>query len=453
MDANRRVVITGAGVVSPIGNDVETFWNNLLAGKSGVIAVDEDWIGRQTEVMDRGEKKIIDVFQTRVYAPVRDFDESRLGFREGQRSDFVSKFAIDAARQAIENAGLETRLVGPDKQKQYEILGIDTDRAGVMIGTGIGGQTTDVENYERYLKGDYRNISPLAVPMIMANAVPGMPAIKYKFHGPSGVIATACATGTDTIGHAYQQIILGKADLMLAGGSEALLRDGGYTFYLFNKAGAMTTRHYDDPTKASRPFDKDRDGFVMGEGAGVLVLEELEHAKARNAPILAEVVNYHSTTDAYNLTDPDPNGTQVIRLMKEVMAERGIDPKEVDYITAHGTSTIKNDEAETQAIKAVFGDHAYNLLVNSSKSMIGHSLGASGALEAIATALSLKHGKVHPTINYETVDPGDPKIPGSALDLNFVPDVAVVQPIRIALTNSYGFGGHNATLLLAKYEG
>jgi len=411
----RRVVITGVGVISPVGNDAQTFWASLLAGKSGIGPVTH---------FDASE------FPTRIAGEVKDFDPSAfMDKKDVKRTDRFVQFAIAATKMALEDARLKIEEQDPE-------------RVGVYIGSGIGGLATWEDQHRVLLEKGPRRVSPFLIPMMIANMAAGQVSIHFGLKGPNSAPITACATGTHAIGDAFKIIQRGEADVMVAGGTEATIRP--LAFAGFCAAKAMSTRN-DEPEKASRPFDKDRDGFVMGEGAGVLILEELEHAKRRGAPIIAEVIGYGMSADAFHLTQPDPDGDGAKRAMLAAIRDAGIRPEEVDYINAHGTSTELNDKVETQAIKAAFGEHAYKLAISSTKSMTGHMLGAAGAVEAIATALALRDQILPPTINYETPDP--------ACDLDYVPNEARRVPVRVALSNSFGFGGHNATIALKRYEG
>lgn len=411
----RRVVITGVGVVSPVGNDARTFWASLLAGKSGIGPV---------TLFDASE------FPTRIAGEVKDFDPSTyMDKKDVKRTDRFVQFAIAATKMALEDARLKVEELDPE-------------RIGVYIGSGIGGLATWEEQHRVLLEKGPRRVSPFLIPMMIANMASGKVSIQFGLKGPNSAPISACATGTHAIGDAFKIIQRGEADVMVAGGTEATIRP--LAFAGFCAAKAMSTRN-DEPEKASRPFDKDRDGFVMGEGAGVLILEELEHAKRRGAPILAEVIGYGMSADAFHLTQPDPDGDGAKRSMLAALRDAGIRPEEVDYINAHGTSTELNDKIETQAIKAAFGEHAYKLAVSSTKSMTGHMLGAAGAVEAIATALALRDQILPPTINYETPDP--------ECDLDYVPNEARRARVQVALSNSFGFGGHNATIALKRYEG
>ncbi|MDN4592417.1 beta-ketoacyl-ACP synthase II [Polycladomyces subterraneus] len=411
---SRRVVISGLGVISPIGNDLSTFWNNLIAGKSGVGPV------TQFDASD---------YPTRIAAEVKDFDPlDYMDRKEARRMDRFVQFAVAAARQALEHAGLDMNQVDPD-------------RVGVYIGSGIGGLTTWEEQYQVLLNRGPNRVSPFFIPMMISNMAAGQVSIITGAKGPNSTSVSACASGTHSIGDAFRIIQHGDADVMIAGGAESTIRP--LAFAGFCAARAMSTRN-DEPEKASRPFDKDRDGFVMGEGAGVLILEELEHAKKRGANIIAEIVGYGMSGDAYHLTSPAPGGEGAARAMTRAIQEAGLKPEDIDYINAHGTSTDLNDKFETISIKKAFGDHAYKLAISSNKSMIGHMLGAAGGVEAVATAMTLKEQIIPPTINYETPDP--------ECDLDYVPNEARRARVRAALSNSFGFGGHNATIALKTYE-
>ena len=412
----RRVVITGLGPVSPIGTGKEEFWKNLTAGKSGVGLI------TRFDTTD---------FDVKIAAEVKDFDYTLyVDKKEGKRMDRVTHFAVAAAKLAIEDAKLD-------------LGSINQVRAGVCVGSGIGGIDTFVEQTTKYVEKGPSKISPFFIPMEIPNMPAGQISIALGFKGPNTAIVTACATGTNCIGDAFRTIQYGDADLMIAGGSEAAISPvavGG-----FSNMKALAGNN-ENPEKASCPFDKKRDGFVMGEGAGVVLLEELEHAKSRGAHIYAEICGYGMTSDAYHITAPDPSGEMPAACMKAAIDDAGIKPEEVGYINAHGTSTHRNDLNETIAAKKVFGAHAYKLAISSNKSMIGHLLGAAGGVEAIATALTIEQGIIPPTINYE-----DPDI-DEELDLDYVPNVARKAEVKAALSNSFGFGGHNATILLKRYE-
>lgn len=411
----RRVVITGMGVITPIGNTIEQFWHNLINGVSG--------IGRITS-FDTTE------YTTHIAGEVRDFDpEKYIDKKEAKRMDRFAQFAVAATKMALEQARLDIRSTNPE-------------RVGVYIGSGIGGLATLEDNYKTLLEKGPRRVSPFLIPMMIANMGSGIVSITFGAKGPNSSPISACATGTHAVGDATEIIRRGKADVMIAGGSEATIRP--LALAGFGNMKALSTRN-DEPTKASRPFDRDRDGFVMSEGAGILILEELEHAKRRGAKIFAEVAGYGMSGDAYHLTAPAPEGEGAARAMMEAILDAGLKPEDVDYINAHGTSTDYNDKFETLAIKRVFGDHAYRLAVSSTKSMTGHMLGAAGGVEAIATALTIAEGIIPPTINYENPDPD--------CDLDYVPNVARRAKVDVAISNSLGFGGHNASILLRRYNG
>lgn len=409
----RRVVITGMGALTPIGNDVNTFWNNAKEGKLGI-----DFI----TIIDK------DLLDVKIAGEVKDFNpEISIGKKESKRLDRFAQFALVASEEAIKDSGIDLEKV-------------NLDRFGVMLGSGIGGFQTIEDECTKLATGKSKRVSPFFVPMAIVNLGAGNVAIKYGLKGPCTSAVTACATGTNNIGDAFRAIKHGYADVMLAGGAEAPITRLGVTG--FNSMKALNTSN--DPSKASTPFDKNRGGFVMGEGAGVVILESLEHAQARGANIIAEVVGYGSTCDAYHITSPDPDGVGAARAMKESIDEAGIKPEQVSYINAHGTSTELNDKFETFAIKKTFGEDAYNVPISSTKSMTGHLLGAAGAIETIICAKALQEGFIPPTIGYETKDEG--------LDLDYVPNVGRKQELEYALTNSLGFGGHNATLLLKKWK-
>jgi len=409
----RRVVITGMGALTPIGNDVNTFWNNAKSGKLGI-----DFI----TLIDQ------DLIDVKIAAEVKDFDpDTLIGKKEAKRLDRFAQFGLVASDEAIKDSGI-------DLEKE------DLDRFGVMLGSGIGGFETIETECTKIATGKSKRVSPFFVPMTIINLGAGNVAIKHGLKGPCTSAVTACATGTNNIGDAFRTIKHGYADVMLAGGAEAPITRLGVSGF-----GSMKALNADNnPIKASIPFDKDRSGFVMGEGAGLVVLESLEHAEARGANIIAEIVGYGSTCDAYHITSPAPDGSGAAKAMKDAIAEAGIKPEEVSYINAHGTSTPLNDEFETAAIKKAFGEAAYKIPISSTKSMTGHLLGAAGAIEAIICAKALQEGFIPPTIGYNTPDEG--------LDLDYVPNVGRKQELEYALTNSLGFGGHNATLLLKKWK-
>lgn len=412
---NRRVVITGMGVISPVGCSLEEFWNSLTSGKTG--------IGRITRFDPSA-------FATQIAGEIKNFDPSPYIERKAlRRMDRFVQFAIVASEQAIKDAGL-------DFSKE------DPRRVGVVVGSGIGGTETWETQHSNLISSGPDRVSPFFVPMMIIDMASGEISMRIGVRGPNFATVSACASGANAIGESFSIIARGKAEIMITGGSEAAVTPLSIAGFCSMKA---LSRRNSEPERASRPFDKERDGFVMGEGAGIVVLEELEHAKNRNAKVYAEVIGYGATADAYHITAPAPDGKGVIEAMMGAIDSGSISPTEVDYINAHGTSTDLNDKLETQAIKTVFGEHSKHLLVSSTKSMIGHLLGAAGGVELIATALTIERGIVHPTINYEVPDP--------ECDLNYVPNFAVDRKIRVALSNSFGFGGHNACLALKKYEG
>ncbi len=411
---NRRVVVTGLGAITPLGNSVEESWEGALAGKSG--------LGPITRFDAHG-------LPVRIAGEVKGFRaEDWMDRKDVKKMDLFIHYSVAASFSAIEDAKLK-------------ITEENAERAGVIIGSGMGGLMA-IEHYHiLLLEKGYKKVSPFFIPMLICNLASGQVSMRFNLKGPNSCVTTACATGTHAIGDAYKIIQRGDADIMLAGGSESVITT--LAVVGFASMRALSTRN-DDPVGASRPFDADRDGFVMGEGAGVVVLETLDGARARGAPIYAEIVGYGMTSDAHHITMPDPDGAQVARCMRITIEESGCDPTEVGYINAHGTSTPFNDKFETLAIKNVFGEHAYNLAVSSNKSMFGHLLGAAGGVEAIFTILSIKHGIIPPTINYETPDP--------ECDLDYVPNEARRADIRVAISNSFGFGGTNATLAFRRVE-
>ena len=410
----RRVVVTGMGAVTPIGLTVKEFWANALAGKSGIANI---------TYFDTT------AYDTKFAGQLKGFDPHNYMDRKlAQRVDQYTQYALAAAEEAIKDSGVN--LESENKE-----------RIGVVFGSGIGGfktfQSQTINMVEA--KGPSR-ISPFFIPMMIPDIAAGRISIKYGLKGPNYATVSACATASHAIGDSLMLIQRGVVDMMVCGGSEAGICEMGIGG--FNALKALSTRN-DAPEKASRPFDKDRDGFVMGEGGGILVLEELEHAKARGAKIYAELAGMGFTGDAHHITEPAPGGEGAQRSMKMALADAGLAPTEVDYVNAHGTSTYYNDKYETNAIKTVFGDHAQKIAVNSTKSMIGHLLGAAGVVGAIATIMSVATDEVHPTINYETPDP--------ECDLNYVPNTAVKKTVNAAICNAFGFGGHNATLAFKKF--
>lgn len=410
----RRVVITGLGAVTPLGNDVATTWASLVAGRSGAGRI---------QAFDPSRCK------SQIAAEVKGFNpELYMSRKEVRHTDRYTQFAFAAALQAVEDAGLRLADEAPS-------------RVGVIIGSGIGGILTLLEQHQVLLERGPRRISPFFVPSILANTASGHIAIRLGLRGPNLAVVTACATGADAIGTAFETIRRGAADVMLAGGSEAPLCE--LTVAGFENMGALSTRN-DSPQTASRPFDRDRDGFVIGEGAGVMVLESLEHAQRRGARIYAELLGYGNTEDAYHITAPHEEGLGACEAMGLALEEAGLQPEDVDYINAHGTGTLLNDAGETRAIKCVFGPHAYRVPISSTKSMTGHLLGAAGAVEAIVCVKVIAEGIIPPTINYTTPDP--------ACDLDYVPNQARRADVRVALSNAFGFGGHNAVLAFGKYS-
>ncbi|WP_449539463.1 beta-ketoacyl-ACP synthase II [Ferdinandcohnia sp. Marseille-Q9671] len=409
----KRVVVTGLGTVSPLGNDTKTTWENAKNGKSG--------IGPLTRVQIEG-------LPAKVAAELKDFNpEDYMDKKEARRMDRFTQYALAASVMAVKDANLDiTDDIAP--------------RVGVWIGSGIGGMETHEEQHKIFLEKGYRRVSPFYVPMMIPDMAAGQVSIAIGAKGINSCTVTACATGTNSIGDAFKVIQRGDADVMITGGTEAPLTNMSFAGFVSARALSLNP----DPNTASRPFDKNRDGFVMGEGAGILVIEELEHALARGANIYAEIVGYGSTGDAYHITAPAPGGEGGARAMRQAISDANLSPSEVDYINAHGTSTDYNDKFETAAIKEVFGDHAYKLAISSTKSMTGHLLGAAGGVEAIFSVLAIKEGIIPPTINYETPDP--------ECDLDYVPNKSRAQEVNVVLSNSLGFGGHNATLLFKKYQ-
>ncbi len=414
----RRVVITGVGPITPIGIGKDEFWSNLIAGKSGVGLI------TQFDTSDSG-------FSTKIAGEVKDFDFANYGDKkEGKRMDRVTQFAVAAAKLAVDDAKLDLEKIDPV-------------RAGVCVGSGIGGIHTFLEQSLKYGEKGPSKISPFFIPMEIPNMPAGQISIALGFKGPNTAIITACATGTNCIGDAMRTIQYGDADIMIAGGTEAAISPVAIAG--FGNMKALSSNN-ENPEKASCPFDKKRDGFVMGEGAGVVVMEELEHALARGAHIYAEIVGFGMNADAYHITAPDPSGEMPALCMQLAIDDAGMKPEEVDYINAHGTSTHRNDLNETLAAKKVFGDHAYKMTMSSNKSMTGHLLGAAGGVEAIATVMTIENGVIPPTINYE-----DPDLE-EGLDLDYVPNVARKAEVNAAMSNNFGFGGHNATILFKKYQ-
>jgi len=409
-----RVVVTGLGAVTPLGLDVPTTWEAMIAGRSGV-----DYI----TLFDASD------FAVQIAAEVKNFDPSQyLSRREVRRRDRFEHFAAVAAQEAVAHAGLE-------------INDHNADQVGIIIGSAIGGLWTyEAQSHTLWTRGP-RHLSPFAIPMIMVNGASGQLAIDLGVRGPNFAVVSACATGSDAIGQAFRILQRGDAQVMLAGGAEATVAPIGIG--AFDRLGALSRRN-DDPQSAPQPFDKERDGIVMGEGAAVLVLERLEHALERGATPLAELVGYGATADAYHIIAPAERGEGGAQAMRLALRDAGLRPEEVDYINAHGTATPLNDKAETEAIKTVFGEHAYRLAVSSTKSMTGHMMGATAAVEAMACVLALRDGVIPPTINYRTPDP--------ECDLDYVPNQARRADLRVAMSNAFGFGGHNSVLIFKRWE-
>ncbi|MEO1614784.1 MAG: beta-ketoacyl-ACP synthase II [Planctomycetota bacterium] len=415
LKGDRRVVITGVGTVTPLATDVDTFWQKLLAGESGV-----------------GPITIVDTTHYKVHfaGEVRDFDLGEVADpREAKRLDRFTQFAVHAGYQAIRDSKLD-----------FEVT--DCTRCGVILGSGIGGLIEIENQIERMLTKGPSRVSPFTVPKMMLNAAGGTLSITYGLKGPNYAVATACASATNAMGEALRSIRLNETDVVITGGSEAALTRMGLA--AFQNMKALSTRN-EDPTKASRPFDSGRDGFVLGEGAGVLVFEELEHAKNRGARIYGEVLGYGTTSDAGHITAPDPHGTGAAAAMSAALADAEVSPDQIDYINAHGTSTPLGDKAETTAIKKVFGDAAYQTSVSSTKSALGHSLGASGGIEAVILCKTIETETIAPTINLDDPDP--------ECDLNYTPNEAKKRVVKLAMSNSFGFGGHNACIVIGKFEG
>lgn len=411
----RRVVVTGMGVITPVGLTLEEYWNSLLTGKSGAGSI---------TYFDAS------AYDTTFACEVKGFDPLNFMDRKlAQRCDPFTQYALAAADMAIKDAGL-------DFSKE------DRERIGVVVGSGIGGMWTYHRQQETVWRtnGPHR-ISPFFIPMIIADIAPGRISMRYGLKGPNYATTSACATSSHAIGDAFMLIQRGDADLMLTGGAEAAICPMGIGG--FNAMKALSTRN-EKPEQASRPFDKGRDGFVMGEGAGILVLEEMGHAIKRGAKIHAELTGIGFTADAHHITEPAPGGEGAVRSMRMALRDAELKPEDVQYVNTHGTSTPVGDKSETAAIKTVFGEHAYTMAVNSTKSMIGHLLGAAGAVEAVTTILSVERNKVHPTINQEEADP--------ECDLNYIPNKAQDWNIEAAISNTFGFGGHNASLLIKKFR-
>lgn len=409
----RRVVVTGVGAVTPIGNDAETSWENAKKGVNGVA--------KMTRLNP-------DDFPVKIAAELKDFDvEKYLEKKEARKMDRFTHYAIASAEMAVQDSG----LVIDDS---------NANRVGVWIGSGIGGMETFETQYEIFLNRGHRRVSPFFVPMMIPDMGSGQVSIRFGAKGINSTTVTACATATNSIGDAFKVIERGDADAMITGGAEAPITKMSLAGFTANKALSLNP----DPETACRPFDKDRDGFIIGEGAGIVILEEYEHAKARGAKIYAEIVGYGATGDAYHITAPAPNGEGAARAMKMAIDDAGLTPDKVDYINAHGTSTPYNDEYETQAIKTVFGEHAKKLAISSTKSMTGHTLGASGGIEAIFALLTIRDNIIAPTIHLKNQD--------EVCDLDYVPNEAREANVNVVISNSFGFGGHNATLVFKRIE-
>lgn len=412
---NKRVVVTGIGAISPIGTGKENFWNAL---KDGVVGIDK------ISHFDASE------YVTQIAAEVKDFDPAEyINKKEARRMDRFTQFGVAAAKLALEDSKLDVEKT-------------DMNRFGVIIGSGIGGIGTLEKEHEKLLKKGPGRVSPFLIPMMIGNIASGHISMAVGAKGPNTTVVTACASATNAIGDAFKAIQRGDADLMFTGGCEASITPIGMAGFCTMKA--MSTRN-DDPKTASRPFDTDRDGFVMGEGAGIIILEELEHALSRGATIYAEMVGYGATADAYHITSPAPNGEGAARSMAMAIKDADLSPEDITYVNVHGTSTPYNDKFETMAIKTVFGDHAKDLLVSSTKSMTGHMLGAAGGIEAIAGLMAISEGYVHGTMGIQNQDP--------ELDLNVLPNKGTQADVNAFISNSLGFGGHNATICMKKYRG
>jgi 3-oxoacyl-[acyl-carrier-protein] synthase II len=410
----RRVVVTGMGLVTPLGIGVTASWKALLEGRSGIGII---------KTFDSSDLPV------HIAGEVKDFDPARfIELKEIKKMDRFIHFAVAASKMALEDSGIM-------------ITGENAERVGVIIGSGMGGLPA-IEHYHKiYLEKGHRRITPFFIPMLIINLAAGQVSIMSGAKGPNSAVATACATGSHAIGDAFKVIQRGDADVMIAGGTESVITPMAIGGFAVMKA--LSTRN-DDPERASRPFDRDRDGFVMGEGAGIVILESLESAQKRNAKIYAEIIGYGMTSDAYHITSPAPNGEGAAACMAKALRDAGISPEAVDYINAHGTSTKYGDELETAAIKTVFGQHAYSLAVSSTKSMIGHLLGAAGGVEAVISILSIYHKTIPPTINLDHPDP--------ECDLDYVPHKPRTKHVNCALSNSFGFGGTNACLLFRQFQ-
>jgi len=409
----RRVVVTGMGAITPVGLNVKSFWKNVKEQKTA--------FGPITRFDAAG-------FKTKLAAEINDFQaKDFMDFKAAKRMELFSQYAVAAAKEAIEESGLVIEQEDP-----Y--------RVGCSVGSGIGSLQAMERDYDRLINKGPNRINPLLVPLMISNMACGNVSIQYGLKGKSINVVTACATGTHSIGEAFRSIQWGDADVMVAGGTEASISPIGIGGF----AALTALSAADDPKRCSIPFDKERSGFIMGEGAAVVVLEELEHAKKRGAKILAELGGYGATSDAFHITSPAEDGSGAARAMLNAVEDAGLKPEEITYINAHGTSTHHNDLFETRAIKKAFGDHAYNIRVNSTKSITGHMLGAAGAIELITCVKEIQEGYIHPTVGYQ--------IPDEELDLNYVPGMAIEEPVEYAMSNSLGFGGHNSSILVKKYR-
>lgn len=425
---HHEVVITGVGPITAIGSGADEVWSAALAGRSGTRRVDFSWLGERD-------------FRCRIGAPAGQPrpEEYLATDQEARLADPATQLALTAARLAIEDAGLTLQLVD-DRRNLFRIAEVDSLRVGCVLGTGIGGLTTVEWSHRQYLSGEpLTGLIRLCLPMLIPNAVPAQVAIKYGLQGESKAVTTACAAGTMAVGDAFRLVRDGELDLALAGGVEKMLADGdGYGLKGFELLRTLSTRN-DEPERASRPFDADRDGFVMGEGAGIVVLERREHAEARRARIYCGVAGYAANSDAFSMVQLDPSGDQIVRVMEHAMSNAGLAIDDIGYVNAHGTATKLGDATEARALHRVFGRRIRDVLVNSTKAMTGHAIGAAGGIEAVITALSLHSGRIHPCVNLDTPDP--------ECDLN-LPLRATALKSLAALSNSFGFGGHNATLVL-----
>lgn len=414
---SRRVVVTGIGAVSSIGNSVDAMWESLLAGKSGIGPVTK---------FDAAD------YRTRIAGEVRDLDVSKyMTEKEARRLDDFCIYAIAAGDEAMKDAGLGIDL--------RDGTLADPNRVGVCVGSGIGGMRTMEEQCMKLLQQGPSKVSPFLIPMMIIDMASGSLSMRYGAKGPNHAVVSACSTASHSIGESYWMVKRGDADIMITGGTEASVSRLGFAGFCSMKA---LSQRNDDPTRASRPFDRDRDGFVMSEGAGILILEEYEHAKARGAKIYAEMVGYGATGDAYHITSPAPGGEGGARALSMALKNAGLNPEEVDYINAHGTSTLLNDKFETAAIKTAFGEHAYKLAMSSTKGCTGHSLGAAGGLETIVCLKTIQTGVIPPTINYETPDP--------ECDLDCTPNTPRERTVKVALNTNLGFGGHNGVIIVKK---